>query len=96
MNILLADGLISIRGMEKSMRVTRNVITNNRGVYMVEFKANSQSEIRGELRAVFFENLLKKNIPPSPEVLFYFLKTLKPCDSVYLIVCFFSIYLDSD
>ncbi|CAK9186760.1 unnamed protein product, partial [Ilex paraguariensis] len=60
-------GLISIRGMEKSMRITRNVITNNRGVYMVEFKANSQSEIRGELKAVFFENTLKKNIPPSPE-----------------------------
>lgn len=56
------------------MRITRNVITNNRGVYMVEFKANSQSEIRGELKAVFFENTLKKNIPPSPEVFSSFLR----------------------
>ncbi len=62
------DGLISIRGMEKSMKITRNVIADNEGVYMVEFKASSQSEIRGELRALFFENSLKRNSPPSPEV----------------------------
>lgn len=64
----IVDGLISIQGMEKSMRITRNTITDNEGIYMVEFKADSQSEIRGELRAIFFENLVKRNSPPSPQV----------------------------
>lgn len=54
--------------MEKSMAIIRNRITENIGSYMVEFKATSQSEIRGELRAWFFENHLKKNKPHSLEV----------------------------
>lgn len=50
------------------MRITRNKITENIGTYMVEFKANSQSEILGELRASFFENSLRTNSPHGPEV----------------------------
>ncbi|XP_065210133.1 protein bark beetle-like [Planococcus citri] len=57
------EGLISIRGMEKSMSIAGNKITGNRGIYLVEFKANSQSEIRGELRAIFYENILEHNTP---------------------------------
>lgn len=68
--------------MEKSMLITRNEITDNEGVYMVEFKANSQSEIRGELRALFFENQLKRNDPPSPEVMKFDLKQPILCNRI--------------
>lgn len=58
--------------MEKSMFIIRNKITDNEGIYMVEFKANSQSEIKGELRALFFENTLKSNRAPTHEVKLYY------------------------
>lgn len=70
---------MSIRGMEKSMLIIRNTINDNEGVYMIEFKASSQCEIRGELRALFFENWLKRNYPPSPEVkTFSYIVIIKP------------------
>nr|XP_034174512.1 protein bark beetle [Osmia lignaria] len=54
-------GLISIRGMEKKMRINNNYIESNTGVYMVEFKADSQSEILGNVDARFYFNEIKKN-----------------------------------
>ncbi|XP_054002830.1 protein bark beetle [Hylaeus anthracinus] len=54
-------GLISVRGMEKKMRIDNNRISSNTGVYMVEFKADSQSEILGDVDARFFNNEIKRN-----------------------------------
>lgn len=54
-------GLISIQGMEKKMKINYNYIENNTGMYMVEFKANSQSEILGNVDARFYENEIKRN-----------------------------------
>ncbi|XP_076766657.1 C-type lectin domain-containing protein bark beetle [Xylocopa sonorina] len=54
-------GLISIRGMEKKMRINNNYIEGNTGVYMVEFKADSQSEILGNVHARFYYNEVKRN-----------------------------------
>lgn len=54
-------GLISVRGMEKRMRIDNNRIQRNTGSYMVEFKADSQSEIMGEIYARFYNNEVKQN-----------------------------------
>ncbi|XP_015436907.1 PREDICTED: protein bark beetle [Dufourea novaeangliae] len=54
-------GLISIRGMEKKMQINNNRIESNTGVYMVEFKADSQSEILGDVHARFSHNEIKQN-----------------------------------
>ncbi|XP_012276535.1 protein bark beetle isoform X2 [Orussus abietinus] len=54
-------GLISIRGMEKKMKINNNKIEKNTGTYMVEFKADSQSEIVGDVDAHFFYNEIKQN-----------------------------------
>ncbi|XP_043483219.1 protein bark beetle isoform X2 [Leptopilina heterotoma] len=54
-------GLISIRGMEKKMQIERNRINRNHGRFMVEFKADSQSEIMGEVYAKFLLNDVKFN-----------------------------------
>ncbi|XP_046609560.1 protein bark beetle isoform X2 [Neodiprion virginianus] len=54
-------GLISIRGMEKRMEIHDNRIEKNSGTYMVEFKADSQSEILGEINAIFYKNEVKRN-----------------------------------
>ena len=54
-------GLISIRGMEKKMKIEGNKITRNNGAFMVEFNADSQSEILGEVYARFFFNDIKQN-----------------------------------
>lgn len=61
-------GLISVQGMEKRMWLHSNQIEHNTGSFMVEFKADSQSEIMGELRAEFSKNVIKHNKSPSPEV----------------------------
>ncbi|XP_046838795.1 protein bark beetle [Vespa crabro] len=55
------NGLISIRGMEKKIKMNNNRIEGNNGAYMVEFKANSQSEILGDVTARFYFNEIKKN-----------------------------------
>ncbi|XP_012253572.2 protein bark beetle isoform X3 [Athalia rosae] len=54
-------GLMSIRGMEKRIEIDNNRIERNSGTYMVEFKADSQSEILGEVHARFFLNEVKRN-----------------------------------
>ncbi|XP_014255547.1 protein bark beetle [Cimex lectularius] len=60
-------GLISIQGMEKRMKISNNIIEKNVGVFMLQFKADSQSEIMGELKAKFVFNSVKKNRAPTPE-----------------------------
>jgi len=55
------SGLISIKGMEKRMRIAYNRIRRNNGMYMVEFRADSQSEILGEVDARFYQNEVKEN-----------------------------------
>lgn len=54
-------GLLAIKGMEKKLLITNNVFTNNNGEYVVEFSSNSQSEIIGDVPAVFAWNELKNN-----------------------------------
>ncbi|CAB3370904.1 Hypothetical predicted protein [Cloeon dipterum] len=54
-------GLISIRGMEKQMRIDNNEIEKNIGKFMVEFHIDSQSEILGEVRAKFVYNKVQGN-----------------------------------
>ncbi|XP_054261454.1 protein bark beetle-like isoform X2 [Macrosteles quadrilineatus] len=61
------SGLVSVQGMEKQMWLHGNTIERNTGTFMVEFKADSQSEILGELRAEFSNNIIKRNRSPSPE-----------------------------
>ena len=55
------SGLVSIRGMEKRMKIAYNRIVRNTGTYMVEFRADSHSEIIGEVDAHFYENEVKGN-----------------------------------
>jgi hypothetical protein len=55
------SGLISIRGMEKSMKLELNEIEKNVGQFMVQFQIDSQSEILGEVRAVFEYNKVQGN-----------------------------------
>jgi len=47
--------------MEKRMRIAYNRIMRNVGVFMVEFRADSQSEILGEVDARFYKNEVKEN-----------------------------------
>lgn len=54
-------GLISVRGMEKRIRIDNNRIEGNSGAYMVEFRADSQSEILGDVYARFYYNEIKRN-----------------------------------
>nr|CAD7425800.1 unnamed protein product [Timema monikensis] len=54
-------GLMSIRGMEKKMRIDNNRMENNLGKFMVEFRADSQSEILGVVFAKFMYNIVKNN-----------------------------------
>lgn len=54
-------GLISLRGMEKRMKIKRNTIERNFGSYMVEFRIDSQSEILGYVSASFRYNVVKRN-----------------------------------
>ncbi|XP_049825562.1 protein bark beetle isoform X2 [Aethina tumida] len=54
-------GLLTIKGMEKKMYIRRNTIQENNGKYMVLFSSTSQSEIIGNVPALFYENELKDN-----------------------------------
>lgn len=54
-------GLLSVRGMEKLMLINNNLIENNHGSFMVEFIADSQSEILGFVKARFINNEIKRN-----------------------------------
>ncbi|XP_059476974.1 protein bark beetle isoform X2 [Neocloeon triangulifer] len=55
------SGLVSVRGMEKQMRLEANEIRNNVGKFMVEFRVDSQSEILGEVDALFRFNRVQGN-----------------------------------
>jgi len=55
------NGLIAFRGMEKKLKIEENKISQNLGRYMVEFNSDSQSEILGEVFAVFRYNELRDN-----------------------------------
>lgn len=55
------SGLISLRGMEKRIEIHSNKIERNSGTYMVEFRADSQSELLGDVQARFFMNEVKRN-----------------------------------
>lgn len=54
-------GLISVRGMEKRIRIDNNRVEGNSGAYMVEFRVDSQSEILGDVDARFYYNEIKRN-----------------------------------
>ncbi|XP_011334038.1 protein bark beetle isoform X2 [Ooceraea biroi] len=54
-------GLISVRGMEKRIRIDNNRIDGNSGAFMVEFRMDSQSEILGDVDARFYYNEIKRN-----------------------------------
>ncbi|XP_072938867.1 protein bark beetle isoform X2 [Epargyreus clarus] len=54
-------GLVSIRGMEKKMKIDGNLVERNNGLYMIQFYMDSQSEIMGFVYAVFEYNQLKNN-----------------------------------
>ncbi|KAJ8986059.1 hypothetical protein NQ317_003352 [Molorchus minor] len=54
-------GLLALRGMEKKLLIRDNKFTNNNGEYVVEFSSNSQSEIIGNVPAVFIYNELRNN-----------------------------------
>lgn len=47
--------------MEKQLKIIRNLIERNSGSYMVEFRAESQSEILGFVHASFRYNIVKRN-----------------------------------
>ena len=55
------NGLIAFRGMEKKLKIVENRFTSNVGKFMVEFNSDSQSEILGEVYAMFANNELKMN-----------------------------------
>ncbi|CAG5108295.1 Similar to bark: Protein bark beetle (Drosophila melanogaster) [Cotesia congregata] len=55
------NGLISIRGMEKKIKINHNRIEKNNCTCMVEFNIDSQSEILGEIPANFYYNTIKYN-----------------------------------
>lgn len=55
------NGLIAFKGMEKKLRIENNKISSNTGKYMVEFDSDSQSEILGEVFALFTNNDIKNN-----------------------------------
>jgi hypothetical protein len=55
------NGLMAFRGMEKKLKIEENFFLSNIGRFMVEFNSDSQSEILGEVFAVFRYNELKDN-----------------------------------
>ncbi|CAG0896137.1 unnamed protein product [Darwinula stevensoni] len=54
-------GLFAVRGMEKQMHISENLINNNIGQYMVEFNIDSQSETSGMVPANFRRNTVTNN-----------------------------------
>lgn len=55
------QGLLALKGMEKKLMIDNNVIEDNMGKYMVEFSSDSQSEIMGEIFAMFIYNEIRNN-----------------------------------
>lgn len=54
-------GLFAVKGMEKKLLITKNQFINNNGLFVVQFSCNSQSEIVGDVSAVFSYNDLRNN-----------------------------------
>lgn len=54
-------GLIGFRGMEKKLKIDGNQINNNNARYVIEFRADSLSEILGEVHAIFAYNKIANN-----------------------------------
>ncbi|KAL9707408.1 hypothetical protein quinque_010926 [Culex quinquefasciatus] len=61
MDNVCAHGLIGFKGMEKKLRIDNNRIVKNSGKYLVEFRSDSQSEILGEIPAIFAFNHIESN-----------------------------------
>lgn len=55
-------GLIGFRGMEKKLKIDGNWISNNNARYVIEFRADSLSEILGEVHAIFAYNKIANNL----------------------------------
>ncbi|XP_013178489.1 PREDICTED: uncharacterized protein LOC106125730 isoform X1 [Papilio xuthus] len=72
------NGLITIRGMEKKMKIDGNSVQRNNGQYMVQFNMDSQSEIMGFVYAVFVYNQIKNNYYSSSISRGALYKTLNP------------------
>ncbi|XP_041988464.1 protein bark beetle isoform X2 [Aricia agestis] len=71
-------GLISIRGMEKKMKIDGNLIERNNGQFMVQFYMDSQSEIMGFVYAVFVLNQVRNNKYLNPISRGALIKSLDP------------------
>lgn len=54
-------GLIGFRGMEKKLKIDGNQISHNNARYLIEFRADSLSEILGEVYGIFAYNKLSNN-----------------------------------
>jgi len=60
-NNVCRQGVFTLSGMEKEIMVFNNQFTSNRGSYVVQFDADSQSEIVGQVQAHFVRNVVKFN-----------------------------------
>lgn len=54
-------GLIAFKGMEKKLKIDNNRISGNNGKFMIEFKADSLSDILGEVPSIFAYNDIRNN-----------------------------------
>lgn len=55
------QGVFGLKGMEKKLQIDNNRFVNNNGRYMIEFRADSLSEILGDVPAVFEYNDMRNN-----------------------------------
>lgn len=55
------EGLIGFQGMEKKLKIDYNKFVRNNGRYVIEFSADSLSEILGEVHAIFSYNEIRHN-----------------------------------
>lgn len=56
-----ANGLIGFKGMEKKLKIDQNRITGNVGKFMIEFRADSLSDILGSVPSVLQYNEIQNN-----------------------------------
>ncbi|KAF0300654.1 Protein bark beetle [Amphibalanus amphitrite] len=61
---ICSGGLLAVRGMEKELLISRNVIRRNTGTFMVEVAVDSQSEILGHVTAEITRNEVRFNEQP--------------------------------
>ncbi|XP_055386247.1 protein bark beetle [Condylostylus longicornis] len=60
-NNICKTGLVTLRGMEKKIKIDNNRIEKNNAQFIFEFKADSLSEIMGEVPAVVTLNSIENN-----------------------------------